>query len=120
MLEEVGFPLSLPEEPFIELTAFADTSLTAQFMPHLQGGAWAVINEINYHSADDFDPGDWVEFHNPGELDLDMGGWQFKDSETVGVNFGFRDYFHGAGRDLAPEAAGDVRPLAMAHRRSAA
>ncbi|MBU1920816.1 CotH kinase family protein, partial [bacterium] len=25
-----------------------------------------VINEINYHSADNFDPGDWIELHAPG------------------------------------------------------
>ena len=38
-----------------------------------------VINEINYNSSDDFNPGDWVELFNEGELDLDMSGWVFKD-----------------------------------------
>ena len=38
-----------------------------------------VINEINYNSSDDFNPGDWVELFNEGELDLDMSGWIFKD-----------------------------------------
>jgi len=38
-----------------------------------------VINEINYHSSDDFDPEDWVELYNPGTDDLDISGWEFKD-----------------------------------------
>jgi hypothetical protein len=38
-----------------------------------------VINEINYRSASDFDTGDWVEFYNPHDYDLDITGWIFKD-----------------------------------------
>ncbi|MFC2131718.1 CotH kinase family protein [Bacteroidota bacterium] len=40
-----------------------------------------VINEINYNSAADFDTGDWVEFYNADETDVDMSGWIFKDSD---------------------------------------
>jgi len=38
-----------------------------------------VINEINYHSADDFDPGDWVEIFNPMPTEMDLSNWEFKD-----------------------------------------
>ncbi|MCD4820394.1 MAG: CotH kinase family protein [Candidatus Cloacimonetes bacterium] len=38
-----------------------------------------VINEINYHSADDFDTDDWVEFYNPENEDFHLSGWIFKD-----------------------------------------
>ncbi len=38
-----------------------------------------VINEINYHSADDFNPEDWVEFYNAENDDIDISGWCFKD-----------------------------------------
>ncbi len=38
-----------------------------------------IINEINYHSAEDFDPEDWVELYNPGTENLDISGWEFKD-----------------------------------------
>ena len=38
-----------------------------------------VITEINYHSADDFDPEDWVEFYNDSCESVDMSGWVFKD-----------------------------------------
>ncbi|MBL7104835.1 MAG: lamin tail domain-containing protein [Bacteroidales bacterium] len=40
-----------------------------------------IINEINYNSADDFDPGDWVEFYNPHEYELDITNWVFKDED---------------------------------------
>lgn len=39
-----------------------------------------VINEINYNSSEDFDPGDWVELYNPGLQTVDVSGWIFKDS----------------------------------------
>lgn len=38
-----------------------------------------VINEINYNAADTFDPGDWVEIHNPSPVTVDVGGLQFRD-----------------------------------------
>jgi hypothetical protein len=37
-------------------------------------------------------------------------------AETVGKNFAFRDYFHGLGRELPPDATADVRPIRDAHR----
>ncbi len=38
-----------------------------------------VINEINYHSADDFNAEDWVELFNPMNEDISVGNWIFKD-----------------------------------------
>ncbi|MBN2092826.1 CotH kinase family protein [candidate division KSB1 bacterium] len=40
-----------------------------------------VINEINYNSADDFNPGDWIELYNTGEKPISLGGWYFSDSD---------------------------------------
>ena len=40
-----------------------------------------VINEINYRSSDDFDPGDWVEIYNHNDVSIGLSGWQFMDSE---------------------------------------
>ena len=40
-----------------------------------------VINEINYNSADDFDPGDWVELYNPTGQPQNIGNWIFKDED---------------------------------------
>jgi spore coat protein H len=41
-----------------------------------------VINEINYNSATDFDPNDWVEIYNPLSYSVDLEGWQLKDSQN--------------------------------------
>ena len=38
-----------------------------------------VMNEINYHSRDDLDTGDWVELYNSGDYPADLSGWSFKD-----------------------------------------
>jgi len=40
-----------------------------------------IINEINYNSSNDFDPGDWVELYNKSSSPLDISGWLFKDSD---------------------------------------
>ncbi len=39
-----------------------------------------VINESNYRSADDFDPGDWMELYNPQNRTIDVSGWYLKDN----------------------------------------
>lgn len=44
-----------------------------------------VINEINYNSADDYNPGDWVEFHNPHPYALDVSNWEFRDEDDAHV-----------------------------------
>ena len=38
------------------------------------------INEINYHSSDDFDPDDWIELYNYSDMDIDLSQWKFMDS----------------------------------------
>ncbi len=42
-----------------------------------------VINEINYRSANDFDPDDWVELYNPLSGPVDMSGWAFMDEDDT-------------------------------------
>ena len=42
-----------------------------------------VINEINYNSSLDFDPGDWVELHNPHTYSLNISNWVFKDEDDT-------------------------------------
>ena len=48
-------------------------------------GQEVVINEINYHSANNFDTGDWVEFHNYGIDDISISGWVFKDANDTNL-----------------------------------
>lgn len=40
-----------------------------------------IINEINYHSADNFDPQDWIELYNPHTIAVDMSNWTLKDED---------------------------------------
>lgn len=42
-----------------------------------------VINEINYNSDNlNFDPGDWIEFHNPNSTPVNLQGWQLFDNNN--------------------------------------
>lgn len=41
-----------------------------------------IINEINYNSDAETDPGDWVELYNPMEDSVKLSGWQFFDEKN--------------------------------------
>jgi len=72
--------------PQIGDTVFLDTPsgtfLAQSVVTSVNGSAevigTVVINEINYHSADDFDPGDWIELYCRDDS-VNLGGWQLKD-----------------------------------------
>ncbi|MCP4549789.1 MAG: T9SS type A sorting domain-containing protein [bacterium] len=111
--------LGLPDTTSILLPPTGIINLTAHFTEAPVDEATVVINEINYNSAATFDPGDWIEFHNPGTLDLDLTGWSFRDSEDTHV-FNFpAETLLGAGsylvlcRDMAAFTAlyPDVEPV---------
>ena len=44
-----------------------------------------IINEINYNSSNEFDPGDWVELYNSTDEILNIGNWTFKDGDDSHV-----------------------------------
>ena len=54
-------------------------NLTANFILGSTASDQIVINEINYNSPDDVDPGDWVELYNPNIYPVDISGWYFED-----------------------------------------
>jgi hypothetical protein len=58
--------------------------LTAVFEPDSAAGT-VVINEINYNSNNDFDPGDWVEIFNNSPGGLDISDWQLIDEADSNV-----------------------------------
>jgi len=71
----------------VVISLAGDQTLTATFV-QTPPTAQVVINEINYHSSPTFDPGDWVELHNPGLEELDLSGWIFRDgSDLHGYTF---------------------------------
>jgi hypothetical protein len=68
----------LPPAPSVVLSPTGDYSLIAYFEP--DSGS-VVVNEINYHSAPQFDPEDWIELHSTAAHEIDISGWELKDSE---------------------------------------
>lgn len=54
-------------------------ALTAVFEPESSDDAQIVINEINYHSPDEQDSGDWVELVNAGTATVNLNGWSLSD-----------------------------------------
>lgn len=69
----------LPQEAAVEINPGGDFAVTALFAMDTSPRDTVIISEINYHSADDFDPGDWVELHNPAGSPVDLSGWIFRD-----------------------------------------
>lgn len=77
---------SLPElgdEARVEVDPDGDLEIAALFAEVTGNEPHVLINEINYHSADLFDPGDWVEFHNPGDEEIDLTDWIFRDGDDA-------------------------------------
>ncbi len=71
---------SLSKEQIITLTMKSDYVINPVFDPDTQK-ANVIINELNYNSAVDFNPEDWVELYNPTDQSIDLSGWHFKDSD---------------------------------------
>lgn len=65
----------------ITITFNNDKELKAVFEEYTPD--YLVINEINYNSVPDFDPGDWVEIYNPYSYEVNLAGWTFKDEDDL-------------------------------------
>jgi len=74
------YPSNTDHEVTLNLTT--DDIITAHFVPRVTFDS-LVINEINYNSANDFDPGDWVELYNPHDYELNLTNWVFKDEDDL-------------------------------------
>lgn len=68
-------------EKTITLDPNTTIRLTANFVENNSNNLTSdvIINEINYHSSDEIDVGDWVEFYNNGNSEQDLTDWVFKD-----------------------------------------
>ena len=65
-------------DPNLLISSMTDTSFTAIFQESLADTS-IIINEINYNSANFFDPDDWVELKNPSSSQVNISGWILKD-----------------------------------------
>jgi hypothetical protein len=70
-------------EKTLEINSTTDLALIAYFEPAAVNALLPVFNEINYNSSIDFNPGDWVEIHNPTVSEIDLSGWIFKDNDDT-------------------------------------
>jgi hypothetical protein len=63
------------------------TMLTANFEKDETAIPGIVINEINYNSADEFNPGDWLELYNPTGQTVNISGWRlFDENDSTGFS----------------------------------
>lgn len=68
-----------------------------------------VINEIFYHPPDDQDRYQWVELHNPGADEVDLGGWKFSKGLDLELPEGTRLAAGGYGVVVRDRAAFGTR-----------
>ncbi|MFC2126442.1 CotH kinase family protein [Bacteroidota bacterium] len=80
----------------LELDPYNSLHLTAHFERFDDDEPYIIINEINYHSALDFDPGDWIELYNSRNESVNLTGWTLKDDNDSHI-FTFPD-----GMDIEP------------------
>ena len=74
----------LPSDPHIVIQPDSNYVVAAHFTEiGNPADTLIIINEINYHSSDIFDPGDWLELYNASDEDLDISGWIFQDEEEA-------------------------------------
>ncbi len=85
--------------PEIIIELKSKLSLTAYFEETVIDSPVVIINEINYHSPDLVNPGDWVELYNRRSEAVDLTGWSFKDENDEhvflfpgGLEIGANDY----------------------------
>ncbi len=71
----------------IELNIDNSTTFTAVFETTSSFGQLA-ISEVNFHSDNSRDAGDWIELHNYGNASIDLSGYRFTDS-TIFNNYIF-------------------------------
>ncbi|HHS96265.1 MAG TPA: T9SS type A sorting domain-containing protein, partial [Phaeodactylibacter sp.] len=64
---------------FSTLNLSTDQSITANFTLGSTAIGNVVINEINYHSPQDANAGDWIELYNANDSPIDISGWFLED-----------------------------------------
>jgi len=77
--------LSTSSEDSIVITLIENDTIIANFIPKISQASPIVINEINYNSASNFDPDDWIEFYNNTDSVIDLTGWKFKDEDDTHI-----------------------------------
>jgi hypothetical protein len=74
-----GVDPSQQSESSLSIILNDELNLTATFESDIGSLNTIVINEINYNSPAQYDPGDWIEIYNGFTIPIDVNGWKFKD-----------------------------------------
>jgi hypothetical protein len=69
----------------VQVDPSGGVSLFAHFEPGAAVSGDIVINEIQYHAADDQPSGDWVELFNLSQEEVDLSGWTLTDGAPANV-----------------------------------
>lgn len=69
-------------EPLLRIIPDKDFYVIAHFKPVAEDDPVIVINEINYHSHDQYDTKDWVELYNRKNSAIDLSGWYLMDEDN--------------------------------------
>ena len=80
-ISQSGLPLIENKTTLLSFIPTKNASIAAFFEPDTVGTAPVIINEINYHSADESDAADWIELYNRAAYSVDISGWIMKDEK---------------------------------------
>jgi hypothetical protein len=93
-----------------------DFSLIAYFDNPNEPDPGIVINEINYNSSEEENPGDWIELYNLRDEIIDLSGWMVKDENDDHV------YNFPAGYEIGPNGylvvCEDIAAFELVHKDS--
>jgi len=91
-----GQGTSLTKNAVLEILPEEDIMLVARFEVTEEVDPVVVINEINYHSTEEKNSGDWVEFYNRKDEYIDLSGWTLRDENNDHI------YFFPEGQEVGP------------------
>ncbi|MFK7810095.1 MAG: lamin tail domain-containing protein [Saprospiraceae bacterium] len=90
-------PSALGNDPVTTMNLNGNGDITANFSLGSTQIGDIVINEINYHSPDTCDAGDWIELYNYGTETVDVSGWFLEDEKGNYFNIPQNTFIGGEG-----------------------
>ncbi|MFC2125344.1 CotH kinase family protein, partial [Bacteroidota bacterium] len=77
--KEEGKSAQIIKSSELLVDTYKNLAATAYFELTNDDEPYVIINEINYNSHEDFNPGDWIELYNNRDEPVDLSGWTLKD-----------------------------------------
>ncbi|KAA3606863.1 MAG: T9SS C-terminal target domain-containing protein [Calditrichaeota bacterium] len=70
-----------PQSPF----DVDGTRIDIGAIPFLDTSELIIFNEINYNPSQSFNVGEWIEFYNTQDFEVDISNWTFTDSDSNNI-----------------------------------